>query len=60
MRNKRLTLGEDKRICGVCSGLAEYLDMDPTLMRIIWVILFCIYGIGLFPYLVCALIMPKK
>ena len=58
--NKRLTLGTDKMLGGVCSGIAEYLDIDPTLMRIIWIILLFFYAIGIFPYLICWLIIPNK
>ena len=59
MENKRLTKGKDKLLYGVCSGLAEYCNIDPTIMRIIWIILTCCYGVGILPYIICALIMPK-
>ena len=59
MENKRLTKGKDKLLCGVCSGLAEYCNIDPTIMRIIWIILTCCYGVGILPYIICALIIPK-
>lgn len=40
---KRLTRSNNKMIGGVCAGLAEYLDIDPTIVRIVWVlmVLFC-------------------
>ncbi len=57
--SKKLTKGEDTIVFGVCSGLAEYFNMDPTIMRIIWILLTCIYGVGVIPYIICALIMPK-
>ena len=50
----------DKKICGVCGGLAEYFDMDPTVMRILWVVLAFMAGSGILAYLICALIMPKQ
>ena len=37
---KRLTRSDDKMIGGVCAGLAEYLDIDPTIVRIVWVLFF--------------------
>ena len=49
----------DKKLCGVCGGLANYLDLDPTIMRIIWVVLFICAGTGLLLYLLCALVMPN-
>lgn len=36
---KRLTRSDDKMIGGVCAGLAEYLDIDPTIVRIVWVLM---------------------
>lgn len=56
---KKLTKGE-KKIFGVCSGLANYLDIDPTVMRIIFVLAFFGFGVGLLVYIVMALIMPDK
>ena len=50
---------KDKKILGVCAGFAEYFDIDVTIMRIIFVILFFAGFIGLLAYLICALIMPE-
>ena len=50
----------DKKICGVCGGLAEYFDMDSTLMRIIWIVIAFMAGSGILAYLICALIIPKQ
>lgn len=59
---KRLyrTEGDYKMLCGVCGGLAEYFDIDPTLVRVGWVIAFFVAGVGFWAYVICALIMPKK
>ena len=56
---KRLTksLG-DKKIAGVCSGVAKYIGIDPTVVRIAWVLLVLLFGVGIFLYLVCWLLMP--
>lgn len=44
---------------GVCGGIGEYFDIDPVLVRVIW--LFAIFsGIGLLAYLVCWFLMPQK
>lgn len=57
---KRLTLSlEDKKIGGVCSGIAKYFDLDPTLVRVIWLVLVCCCGVGLIAYLICWAIIPK-
>lgn len=50
----------NKKLCGVCGGLAEYLGMDATVMRILWVLFALLGGCGLLAYLICALIMPVK
>lgn len=50
----------NKKLCGVCGGLAEYFGMDATVMRIIWVLFALLGGCGLLAYLICALIMPVK
>ena len=51
---------ENKMICGVCAGFADYFDLDPTLVRFIWIVLAFINGIGILLYLVGCVIMPKK
>jgi len=52
----------DKKLCGVCGGLAEYFDIDPTLVRLLWVCasLFTAGFPGLLAYIVCALVMPQQ
>ena len=59
---KRLYRVEDPeaKIFGVCGGIAEYFDVDPTLVRVIWAVLVFACGTGLLAYLICALCMPKK
>lgn len=49
----------DKMIFGVCSGLARYMDVDPTIVRIVAVIPSLFYGVGILIYLVLAIIMPN-
>ena len=52
----------DKKITGVCGGLAEYFDVDSTVIRLIWVLIACITAfVGAFvAYLIVALIVPVK
>lgn len=49
----------NKMICGVCQGIAEYINLDPTVVRLLWVI-FSIFGVGVLVYIVAAIIMPIK
>lgn len=60
--SKRLYKTESpyRMIFGVCSGIAEYFDIDPTLVRVAWVIAGLAGSVGVWAYLVCAIIMPKK
>ena len=51
---------EGRKVCGVCGGLAEYFDIDPTLVRVVWLLAVLGAGVGLVAYLVCAIVFPKK
>ena len=57
---KRLTRSADKKVAGVCGGVGEYLGIDPTIVRIIWLIAILVYGSGLFLYLILWLVMPPS
>ena len=59
MEGKRLRKSAvDRKIAGVCGGIGEYLNVDPTLIRLVWVILAFCGGCGLLAYIVAAIIMP--
>lgn len=61
IENKRLTKSQnDKKLCGVCGGVAEYLNLDPTVVRLLWVLLTVFGGAGLLAYIVAAFIMPEE
>lgn len=47
----------NKMICGVCGGVAEYVNLDPTVVRLLWVV-FGITGFGILAYFIAAVIMP--
>ena len=59
MEKKLYRSTANKTIAGVCAGLAEYLNIDPTIVRVIWALV-GLSGAGLLAYLVCALIIPEK
>ncbi len=61
MNGKRLYRSESSRmLCGVCAGIAEYFNLDPTLIRLAWV-LFCILGgSGVLAYILAAIIIPPE
>ena len=50
----------NKTISGVCGGIAEYLSIDPTVVRLLWIILTAFNGIGLLLYFIAAIIIPEE
>jgi len=62
MVNKKLYLSKDKKIAGVCGGIAEYFDVDPTIIRLAWVLLtvFTMFFVGIVAYIIAALIIPER
>jgi len=59
---KKLTRSlNDRMLAGVCAGLADYLGMDPTVIRLIFVLLFFVSGPGvLLAYLIMMIIVPEE
>ena len=55
---KKLSKSTNRRFFGVCGGIAEYLDIDPTIIRLCFVLSTFCCGFGLVPYILCAIIMP--
>ncbi len=51
---------QNKMICGVCAGVADYFNIDPPIVRVIWGVLGLAYGSGLLAYIVCAFVFPDK
>ena len=48
----------DKKLAGVCGGIAEYFGIDSTIVRLIFVVLVVCFGTGLLAYLIAALVIP--
>ena len=58
---KKLYRSKSSRmIAGVCGGAAEYLNIDPTVVRVIWAIAALMGALGIVAYIACALIIPEK
>ncbi len=59
--NRKLTKSASNRmVCGVCAGVGEYFQVDPTVIRLLWAILtFCGVGSGILVYIIAAVIMPE-
>lgn len=53
----------DRKLCGVCGGISEYLGIDSTIVRLIWVVLVVFFGTGILAYIIAALVIldyPNK
>lgn len=59
MGDKKLTKSSNRMLCGVCGGIGEYLGIDPTVIRLLWVIFSFMGGAGLLAYIVAAIIVPE-
>lgn len=61
MNDKKLYRSETNRmLCGVCAGVGEYFSIDPTLVRLAWVLLCAMGSAGFWVYLVAAIIIPTQ
>jgi phage shock protein PspC (stress-responsive transcriptional regulator) len=49
----------NKMLAGVCGGLAEYFQVDPTIIRLLWVLFSLCGGSGVLAYIIAAIIIPK-
>ena len=58
MKKQLMRSGRDKKIAGVCAGVAHYFDMDPTIVRVIWGVLAFGYGAGIVDYIILWIIAP--
>ena len=60
MQKKIYRSVSDRKISGVCAGFAEYFNIDPTVVRLGWVLVSCFAGAGIIAYIAGAIIMPVK
>lgn len=60
MSKRIYKIRSQKKLCGVCAGVAEYFDLDPTLVRVLWAAISLGYGVGVIAYIICAVIFPDK
>ena len=58
MKKQLMRSGRDKKIAGVCAGVAHYFDIDPTIVRVIWGVLAFCYGTGIVAYIILWIIAP--
>ena len=60
MKKRLYKSKEDKKLCGVCGGVAEYFELDPTIIRLAWVVFTLLGGSGIIAYIIAAIVMPDK
>ena len=60
MKKRLYRSANDRKLAGVCGGIAEYLNMDPTVIRILWAIVSLFAFVGVIAFIVCALIIPEE
>lgn len=51
---------QDRMVCGVCGGIAEYFDLDPSLVRLGWIIFSAMGGNGFIAYIIAAIVIPSR
>ncbi|HML36510.1 MAG TPA: PspC domain-containing protein [Bacillota bacterium] len=57
---KKLYKSNDKVLAGVCGGIGEYFNVDPVIIRLLWVVFTLLAGAGLIAYIIAAIIMPAN
>ena len=60
MKKKLFKSRNDRKVAGVCGGIAEYIDIDSTLIRLVWVLLVFCAGTGFLAYIIAAIVMPDE
>ena len=60
-KSKRLYKSNvNKQLSGVCGGIAEYFEIDPTLVRLGWILATCFAGAGILAYIIAAIVIPRN
>ncbi|MGD0805125.1 MAG: PspC domain-containing protein [Candidatus Bathyarchaeia archaeon] len=57
---RKLYRSKNRWLAGVCGGIGEYLNLDPIIIRVIWVIFSLFYGIGVLAYILAWLLIPMN
>ena len=60
MKKRLYRVKTGKMLAGVCGGLAEYIGLDPTIVRILWALVAWFAGVGIVLYIICAIVVPEK
>ena len=60
MEKRLYKANEGKMLDGVCAGIGEYFNIDPTLVRLAWILFCALGGSGILAYIVCAIVIPRQ
>ena len=60
MEKRLYKINQGKMIDGVCGGIAEYFNVDPTLIRLAWILITAFAGAGVLAYIIAAIVIPRK
>ena len=60
MEKKLYRSRDGKLICGVCAGIAEYFNIDPTVVRVAFALFACMGGSGILAYIIAAIVIPRR
>ncbi len=59
MKKKLYKSSTDKKLAGVCAGVAEYFELDSTIIRMAWLFFTILGGSGILAYIIAAIVMPE-
>ncbi len=60
MEKKLYKVRQGRILAGVCGGIGQYFGVDPTLIRLAWVLVSCLGGAGLLAYIIAAIVIPEE
>ncbi|KRQ86231.1 Phage shock protein C [Caloramator mitchellensis] len=60
MEKKLFRSKTDRMVAGVCAGIAKYFDIDPTIIRLMWVFIVMFGGAGILAYIICWIVIPEE
>lgn len=56
---RKLYKSRNRMLCGVCGGIGEYFHIDPTIIRLLWIIFSVLGGCGILAYIIAAIVIPE-
>lgn len=57
--HRKLYKSRNRMLCGVCGGIGEYFNIDPTVIRLLWIIFSVVGGCGILAYIIAAIVIPE-